>query len=99
MIKTLGFRVSPDEVVSALHASGHIVEVVVAGEEDEARGGRIVAYVVLKETCSLEELEAFARAELPRYMQPARYEVRDSLPRTASGKHDILAAQSGGESS
>jgi acyl-coenzyme A synthetase/AMP-(fatty) acid ligase len=95
MIKTLGFRVSPDEVASVLHASGEVVEVVVGSEPDPARGERIVAIVVMRAGGSVETLRRFAGAELPRYMQPARYDVRAALPRTASGKHDLAAAQAG----
>jgi amino acid adenylation domain-containing protein len=91
MIKTLGYRVSPDEVIDALHASGEVVEAVVGTDPDEQRGERIVAYVVLKPEGSLERLAAFCGKALPRYMQIARFEVRENLPRTSSGKHDVAA--------
>jgi amino acid adenylation domain-containing protein len=91
MIKTLGYRVSPDEVVDVLYASGQVVEAVVASEHDEELGARIVAYVVLAETGDLEHLEAFCAEEMPRYMRPSRIEVRPSLDRTPSGKHDVTA--------
>ena len=52
LIKTLGFRVSPDEVVDVLYASGEVVEAVVAAEPDEPKGQRIVAFVVLTESGS-----------------------------------------------
>jgi acyl-CoA synthetase (AMP-forming)/AMP-acid ligase II len=91
MIKTLGYRVSPDEVVDVLYASGQVVEALATSEPDEVRGARIVAYVVLRRDGSLERLEGFAARELPRYMRPARIEVRSELRRTASGKHDAGA--------
>jgi amino acid adenylation domain-containing protein len=91
MIKTLGFRVSPDEVVDVLYASGEVAEAVVTAEPDELRGACIVAFVVLSEHGDLGRLEAFAAREMPRYMQPARIEVRSALSRTPSGKHDIAA--------
>jgi acyl-CoA synthetase (AMP-forming)/AMP-acid ligase II len=94
MIKTLGYRVSPDEVVDVLYASGEIVEAVVAAEPDELRGSRIVAYVVLAEDGQIDRLEAFCAREMPRYMQPSRIEVRQALSRTASGKHDVRATVS-----
>lgn len=94
LIKTMGFRVSPDEVASVLYASGAVVESVVLSEPDEQRGERIVAYVVLKPEASVEQLRAFCGLEMPRYMQPARFEVRDSLPRTSSGKFDPKSLQS-----
>jgi acyl-coenzyme A synthetase/AMP-(fatty) acid ligase len=91
LIKTLGYRVSPDEVVEVLHASGQVAEALVTAEPDELRGSRIVAHVVLAEDGRLEALEAFAARELPSYMRPARIEVQRELPRTASGKHDAAA--------
>jgi acyl-CoA synthetase (AMP-forming)/AMP-acid ligase II len=93
MIKTLGYRVSPDEVAEALYASGQVLEGIVGSEPDPERGERIVAYVVLRADGVLERLEEFLRAELPRYMQPSRIEVRSELPRTSSGKHDLRAAR------
>jgi amino acid adenylation domain-containing protein len=92
MIKTLGHRVSPDEVADVLYASGEVLEAIVSSEPDELRGSRIVAQVVLAENGDAERLEAFCTAELPRYMQPSRIDVRPSLPRTSSGKFDIRAA-------
>jgi acyl-CoA synthetase (AMP-forming)/AMP-acid ligase II len=91
MIKTLGYRVSPDEIATVLYASGEIAECIVTAEPDDARGERIVAFVVLAGGGSLDRLKLYAGVELPRYMQPARFELRDALPRLPSGKHDIAA--------
>jgi long-chain acyl-CoA synthetase len=93
MIKSLGHRVSPDEVADVLYASGEVREAIVTAEPDELRGSAIVAYVVLTDGGDRDRIEAFCTAELPRYMQPSRIEVRDSLPRTTSGKFDIGAAR------
>jgi len=91
MIKTLGFRVSPDEVADVLYASKQVSEAAVTSEPDEQRGERIVAHVVLSPDGSLEQLRRWCGVELPRHMQPARWDLRDVLPRNASGKHDLLA--------
>jgi acyl-coenzyme A synthetase/AMP-(fatty) acid ligase len=91
LIKTLGYRVSPDEVADALYGSGEVVEALVTSEPDEVRGARIVAYVVLADGGRLDRLKGFCARELPRYMQPGRIEVRSALSRTASGKHDPAA--------
>jgi acyl-CoA synthetase (AMP-forming)/AMP-acid ligase II len=91
MIKSLGFRIGPDEIVDVLYASGDILETAIATEPDPIRGERIIAYVVLRPTGSKRHLEQFARFELPRHMQPARIEVREELPRLASGKYDMNA--------
>jgi acyl-CoA synthetase (AMP-forming)/AMP-acid ligase II len=94
MIKTLGYRVSPDEVVDVLYASGEVTEAVVAAEPDELRGSRIVAYVVLANDGRLDRLEVFCAREMPRYMRPSRIELRTNLERTVSGKHDVRAIAS-----
>lgn len=94
MIKTLGRRVSPDEVSQVLYDSGEVEEAVVASEPDRLRGDRIVAHVVLDEGGSLERLRTYCRAELPRHMQPARFECREALPRTGSGKYDVTGLTS-----
>jgi amino acid adenylation domain-containing protein len=95
LIKTLGYRVSPDEVADALYASGEVAEALVTAEPDEFRGARIVAYVVLAADGRVERLEAFCARELPRYMQPSRIEVRTTLGRTSSGKYDPAATAGG----
>jgi amino acid adenylation domain-containing protein len=91
MIKTLGYRISPDEIATVLHASGEVAECIVTSEPDDTRGERIVAFVVLVVDGSLERLRRYVGVELPRHMQPARYELRDALPRLPSGKHDVAA--------
>jgi amino acid adenylation domain-containing protein len=91
MIKTLGYRVSPEEISDALLASGLVREAAVSSEPDERRGERIVAHVCLVPTATVIALKQFCGMELPRYMQPARFEVYQSLPRNPSGKIDLLA--------
>ncbi|MEO8029286.1 MAG: AMP-binding protein [Gemmatimonadota bacterium] len=94
IIKTMGYRVSPDEVASVLYASKEIVEAIITAEPDDARGNLIIAHVVLAELGTLERLRRFIGTELPRYMQPARIETYAELPRTTSGKHDPKALAS-----
>jgi amino acid adenylation domain-containing protein len=89
MIKSLGFRIGPDEIVDVLYASGDILEAAIATEPDPVRGERIIAYVVLRPGGSRRHLEQFVRFELPRHMQPSRIEVRQALPRLPSGKYDM----------
>lgn len=91
MIKTLGFRVSPEEVCDVLLASGLVREAAVTSEPDETRGQRIVAHLVLNEGALLAGVKQFCGVELPRYMQPMRYRLHDSLPRNPTGKIDLPA--------
>jgi acyl-CoA synthetase (AMP-forming)/AMP-acid ligase II len=89
MIKSMGFRVGPDEIVDALHASGEIRECVVDAEPDAARGERIVAYVVMRDGGSVARLERYCRAELPAFAHPSAYVRREALARLPSGKYDL----------
>jgi acyl-CoA synthetase (AMP-forming)/AMP-acid ligase II len=91
LIKTMGFRVGPDEVADVLYASGEILEAVVSGEPDPDRGERIVAFVILKPAGDLKRLTRFTRSELPLYMVPAQISAVNELPRLASGKYDLAA--------
>ncbi len=95
IIKTMGYRVSPDEVASVIYASKQILEAVITTEPDDARGNRIIAHVVLAEEGTLDALKLYVGTELPRYMQPARIETHATLPRTSSGKHDTKALATG----
>jgi acyl-CoA synthetase (AMP-forming)/AMP-acid ligase II len=89
MIKTMGFRVSPEEITDVLQASGLVADVAVVTEPDAQRGERIIACVVLNHDAGLEQLRKFCGIELPRYMQPARFVALPSIPRNPSGKHDL----------
>ncbi|HXI65689.1 MAG TPA: AMP-binding protein [Gemmatimonadales bacterium] len=91
VIKTMGYRVGPDEIASVLYESGQVVDAVVLGEPDPERGERIVAHVVLTADGSLDRLRAYCGTELPRHLQPARLVIRDVLPLLPTGKHDMQA--------
>ena len=93
LIKSLGFRIGPDEVADALHASGQVRDVLIDSEPDARLGDRIVACVVLTPGGTLQALTRFARVELPRHLQPARFEVVDVIPRLPSGKYDLAAVR------
>jgi len=89
IIKAMGYRVGPDEVIDVLHSSGEVSQAEVVGEPGEPWGARIVAYVALAPGGSVERLKAYCDREMPRHMRPARIEVRGALPLLANGKHDI----------
>jgi acyl-CoA synthetase (AMP-forming)/AMP-acid ligase II len=91
VIKTMGFRVGPDEVADVLYASGEVAEAVIVGVADAERGQRIVAHIILRADGKLDRLKRFCRAELPEYAQPAQYVERTEVPRLPSGKYDIDA--------
>jgi acyl-CoA ligase (AMP-forming) (exosortase A-associated) len=93
MIKSSGYRVSPEEVEDILLSSGMVQEAGVCGRPDETVGMMIVAHVVPKATAcfSIEELLEYCRREMPGYMVPKQVYAHASLPRTATGKLDRKA--------
>jgi len=91
IIKTMGYRVSPDEVIAVLHASGEISEGAVVPQPDPQWGAVLVAHVVLVPDGSLARLNAYCARELPRYLRPSRIVVRESMPLTPNGKQDYAA--------
>lgn len=90
LIKSQGFRISPEEVEEIILSSGLVDEVAVRGRADEVSGQVVIAHVVAKAgvTDMLSRLETVCRQEMPGYMQPRQILLRESLPRTASGKID-----------
>lgn len=90
MIKTQGFRISPEEVEEFIFDSELVSEVAVCGDPDPVSGSVIVAHVVPrnKDTFSTSELLSYCQREMPSYMVPRMFRLHDSLPRTASGKMD-----------
>ncbi|PAN03664.1 hypothetical protein PAHAL_1G013900 [Panicum hallii] len=83
-----GENISTIEVEAALFAHPAVAEAAVVGRPDEYWGETPCAFVTLKDGGSVgaEEVMAFCRARLPRYMAPRTVVFVDELPKTATGK-------------
>ncbi len=88
VIITGGENVSSIEVEDAVFSLAGVAEVAVIGVPDERWGEMVVALVVPAEGVSLTEdaVIAHCRTALAGYKCPKRVELRDELPRTATGK-------------
>jgi acyl-CoA synthetase (AMP-forming)/AMP-acid ligase II len=89
VIITGGENVSSIEVEDALHRHPAVAEVAVIGVPDPRWGETVKALVVPlpgHEDVSAEELIAHCRDRLAHYKCPTSVELRDALPRTATGK-------------
>jgi acyl-CoA synthetase (AMP-forming)/AMP-acid ligase II len=88
MIISGGVNIYPAEIEAVLHGHPQVLDVAVFGIPDDEWGERVHAIVQAKpgETIDLDELRAFAEQHLGGYKRPRAYELRDSLPRTDSGK-------------
>ncbi|WP_391116560.1 o-succinylbenzoate--CoA ligase [Psychrobacillus sp. L3] len=81
-----GENIYPAEVEQALAKHPTVKEVGVVGKQDDKWGQVPVAFVVLKEEVSEEELRAFMKTEMASYKQPVAYHFMEQLPRNASNK-------------
>jgi acyl-CoA ligase (AMP-forming) (exosortase A-associated) len=90
MIKTSGYRVSPQEIEEVAYETGLVHEAVALGLEDEALGHRVVLVVTPCDPADFEPAAVTARLRhvLPGYMVPAEVIVRAAVPRSPNGKLD-----------
>ena len=91
MIKSSGYRISPNEVEEVLYATQLVGECVAFGVPHATWGEAVVAVVTARDGAALElsRLEALCKERMPAYMVPWRIEVRaSSLARNANGKID-----------
>jgi fatty-acyl-CoA synthase len=83
-----GENVSSIEVEDALHSHDAVAEVAVVGVPHDKWGETVKALVVVAEGKSVTERELIdhCRSRLAHYKCPTSVELRDTLPRTATGK-------------
>jgi long-chain acyl-CoA synthetase len=88
MIIRGGFNVYPREIEEVLYGHPAIAEAAVIGVKHESHGEEVKAVVAFKggQTASSEQLIAYCKERLAAYKYPRIIEVRDSLPKTATGK-------------
>jgi len=89
MIKIGGNRVSAKEIEDAIYEHPEVVEAAVIGIPDDVLGEAPKAFLVVKRSCKesiAEELPGFLQQRLAIYKIPKFYEIRDSLPKSESGK-------------
>jgi len=93
LIKSYGYRISPNEVEEVVFDSGLVAEVVVKGVSDPVAGMAVIAHCVpvRADSFSVEELLTYCRKEMPNYMVPKFIVVHRTFPRSASGKTDRKA--------
>jgi acyl-coenzyme A synthetase/AMP-(fatty) acid ligase len=91
MIKSQGYRLSPEEVENLLIGSGLVHEACAFGVEDPEVGQLVMAAISLKngsENRAVEKIREHVIKNGPPYMVPKEIFVLDELPKTGSGKID-----------
>lgn len=96
LIKTQGYRVSPEEVEDVLIGTGLVQEACAFGMPDPDHGQHIVAVVVPRgdQEVSADEVRRACVRQAPPYMVPKVIQIHQGiLPRTPSGKIDRQAVR------
>jgi acyl-coenzyme A synthetase/AMP-(fatty) acid ligase len=91
MIKSQGYRLSPEEVENLLIGSGLVHEACAFGAEDPEVGQLVMAAVSLKDgrgENAVDRVREHVIKNGPPYMVPREIFVLDELPKTGSGKID-----------
>jgi acyl-CoA synthetase (AMP-forming)/AMP-acid ligase II len=86
MINVGGLKVSPAEVSTTLERHPAVREAAVLGFPDGHDEEVVFAAVALSGPVAEHELLAFCREALAEHKVPRRIQIRDALPRTATGK-------------
>jgi long-chain acyl-CoA synthetase len=88
MIIRGGFNVYPREIEEVLYAHPAVAEAAVIGVHDPAMGEEIKAVVAFKpgQSATEQEIIDYCKERLAAYKYPRSVEVRDTLPKTATGK-------------
>lgn len=88
IIKTRGEKVSPKEVENVLYALDGIAEAAVIGVPDPILGEAVKAVVALRDGAAVTEQDVLRHCSrhLEDFMVPKHVEIRETLPKTHSGK-------------
>jgi long-chain acyl-CoA synthetase len=86
MIIVSGFKVFPNEVETVLTMDASVVEAGCIGVPDDRSGQAVKAYVVTRQSLTVEEIREFCREHMTAYKVPKYVEFRDTLPKTNIGK-------------
>jgi long-chain acyl-CoA synthetase len=86
MIIVSGFKVFPNEVETVLTTHSSVVEAGCVGVPDERSGQAVKAFIVARETLTVEQVREFCREHLTAYKVPKYVEFRPTLPKTPIGK-------------
>jgi len=86
MIIVSGFKVFPNEVETVLTSHSAVVEAGCIGVPDERSGQAVKAFIVARETLTVEQVREFCREHMTAYKVPKYVEFRATLPKTNIGK-------------
>lgn len=86
LIKISGFSVFPEEVEGILNKNAGVKKCAVVGKPHPKKGEVAIAYVVLNNELTEQELIEWAKENMTYYKVPREIKFVDSLPETSAGK-------------
>lgn len=86
MLNRGGFKVNPYEVEAAIREHPSVADVAVYGAPSPQGDDLVCAAIVPSGACTAEEIMAHCRERIADFKIPARIEMRDALPKSATGK-------------
>jgi long-chain acyl-CoA synthetase len=91
LIKSMGVRVSPDEIETMIRNTGLVRDAAIVGVPHQLMGEMVVAAITLADGQAepVRALKTFARGAMSPPMQPRAYRVLDAFPVTPNGKTDL----------
>jgi len=95
LIKSMGVRVSPDEIETMIRNSGLIQDVAVVGVPHELMGEMVVAAITVPEGAqdAVRALKVYCRDSMSNFMQPREYRILEEFPLTPNRKIDFAGVR------
>jgi aryl carrier-like protein len=87
-VKIRANRIELGEIEQALIKHQYIKEVYVADRQNAQNERYLVAYLIVKQTLTHQEVKDYLQTSLPDYMVPSYIVILDHLPLTLNGKVD-----------
>ncbi|RZT99029.1 amino acid adenylation domain-containing protein [Advenella incenata] len=87
-VKIRGHRIELQQIEETLLNQPHILEAAVVVAHQNQENALLVAYIVLVSNCQtdVQTMRHSIGEEMPLYMIPGRWEIRESLPKLPNGK-------------
>lgn len=90
-VKIRGYRIELGEIQSVIEQHPDVNETVVVSHENKHRERQLVAYIVLKNSIVMDQIQSYLKKKLPDYMVPTAYVTLDKMPLNSNGKVDRRA--------
>ncbi|MFW6333601.1 MAG: non-ribosomal peptide synthetase, partial [Thermodesulfobacteriota bacterium] len=87
-VKIRGYRIELGEIENRLLSHPSVKGAVVLSKTVYSQTSELIAYVLLKDECNVNDLKDYLKQSLPSYMIPAFFIRMDRFPLTPNGKVD-----------